>query len=266
MRSPLVRASATPAAWPGFGLAGKPGALQSLRVIDLSRVGALAQVLLIDLTLAGDNAVVVGLAVIGLPPRLRTRAVALGVLAATAIRIGLALVAVRLLAVIGLTLAGGLLLLWVAWRSFRELRARHEGDDARGPPASFAGAMTRIIVADVSMSLDNVLAVAGAAHADRVALVTGLVFSVLLMGVAASFVARLLQRFRWVAFVGIAIVLFVALRMIWDGGGDVLRHATGEEIIGHARGEEIIGHARGEEIIGHARGDEIARQARGVAP
>ena len=196
-------------------------------MIDPSRLGALAQVLLIDLTLAGDNAVVVGLAVIGLPPALRTRAVWLGVVAATAIRIGLALVAVRLLAVIGLTLAGGLLLVWVAWRSLREIRARHDGADAADPPASFAGAMFRIIVADVSMSLDNVLAVAGAARADRVALVTGLVFSVLLMGAAASLVARLLQRYRWIAFVGIAIVLFVALRMIWDGGSDVLRHATG---------------------------------------
>ena len=207
-------------------LAGKGTGRQSSRVIELSRAGTLAQVLLIDLTLAGDNAVVVGLAVIGLPPTLRLRAIVLGILAATVIRIGLALVAVRLLAVIGLTLAGGLLLLWVGWRSLRELRQRRDGSAGR-LPASFAGAMIRIIVADVSMSLENVLAVAGAARSDRVALVGGLLLSVLLMGVAASLVARLLQRYRWIAFVGIAIVLTVALRMIWDGGGDVLRDAGG---------------------------------------
>ncbi len=195
-------------------------------MIGLSRLGALVQVLLIDLTLAGDNAVIVGLAVIGLPPRLRTRAIVIGVVAATVIRIGLALVAVRLLAVIGLTLAGGLLLLWVAWRSFRELRQRPDGAHVPSP-SSFTGAMARIVVADISMSLDNVLAVAGAARSDRVALVTGLLFSVLLMGAAATLVARLLQRYRWIAFVGIAIVLIVALRMIWDGGGDVWRHVNG---------------------------------------
>ncbi len=195
-------------------------------MIDLPRVAALAQVLLIDLTLAGDNAIVVGLAVAGLPAASRTRAIALGILAATVIRIGLALVAVRLLAVIGLTLAGGLLLLWVATRTWRELR-RPDPAGAGPAPTSFAAAMTRIIVADVSMSLDNVLAVAGAARSDRVALVTGLLVSVLLMGAAASAVARLVQRHRSVALIGLAIVLFVALRMIWDGGHDVLVRAGG---------------------------------------
>ncbi len=203
-------------------LAATPHARQS-PLMDLHRLLALVQVLLIDLTLAGDNAVVVGLAVLGLAPRQRNRAIATGIVVASVLRIGLALVAVRLLAVIGLTLAGGLLLLWVGWRSWRELRRRPDAHaSGTAPPASFAGAMGRIIVADLSMSLDNVLAVAGAARTDRLALVVGLLFSVVLMGVAASLVARLLTRYRGLAFVGVAIVLAVAVRMIWDGGHDVL--------------------------------------------
>ncbi len=191
------------------------------------RAAALLQVLLIDVTLAGDNAVVIGLAVMRLPPALRRRAILGGTAGAAAIRIGLALIAVRLITVIGLTLAGGLLLLWICWRMWRELRRARRADRGTDGPASFAGAMLRIIVADISMSLDNVLAVAGAARTDRFALVVGLLFSVVLVGVAANAVARLLERFRWVAWLGLLVVLYVALRMIWDGGADVLSHVGG---------------------------------------
>ena len=196
-------------------------------MIDVShlwpRLVALAQVLLIDITLAGDNAVVIGLAVAGLAGAKRRQAILLGVAAATAIRLLLALVAVRLITIIGLTLAGGLLLLWVCWRMARELR-HTRGRGGPAAPARFGPAVLRIIVADLSMSLDNVLAVAGAAGKDTVALATGLGFSVVLMAAAADIVARLLERRRWIAWLGLGVVLFVALRMIWDGSAQVLRH------------------------------------------
>ncbi len=189
----------------------------------LRHAAALAQVLLIDVTLAGDNAVVVGLAVRGLAQAQRRRAILVGGAAATAIRLLLALVAVRLITIIGLTLAGGLLLLWVCWKMWRELRRAHASHGMDGPsPVRFRAAIVRIVIADLSMSLDNVLAVAGAAGRDTTALVAGLAFSVVLMAFAASAVARLLERWRWIAWVGLAIVLCVSLRMIWDGGADVL--------------------------------------------
>ncbi len=183
---------------------------------------ALLQVLLIDVTLAGDNAVVVGLAVAGLPEALRQRAILFGIIAATVIRIALAGVAVRLLAVIGLTLAGGLLLLWVCWRMFRELRQTRR----RAGPGQVVGktlrqAITQIIVADLSMSLDNVLAVAGAAQQHIWVLVVGLGLSVALMGLAANLLAGLLQRQRWIAWLGLLIVVYVSLHMIVDGWADV---------------------------------------------
>jgi YjbE family integral membrane protein len=181
----------------------------------------LAQVVLIDVTLAGDNAVVVGLAVAGLAKPDRARAIAVGVGAAAVIRMALSVVAVRLLAVIGLTLAGGLLLLWVCWKMFRELRHAPEAGAAGPGGKSLRQAITQIAVADLSMSLDNVLAVAGAARAHLWVLVAGLALSVLLMGVAANFLAGLLQRHRWIAWVGLAVVAFVAVRMVWDGGGQV---------------------------------------------
>jgi YjbE family integral membrane protein len=179
---------------------------------------ALAQVVLIDITLAGDNAVVVGMAVAGLPTPKHARAIALGVAAAALIRVALSLVAVQLLAVLGLTLAGGLLLAWVCWKMFRELRALEAGAAAGGAPRkTLRQAIVQIALADVSMSLDNVLAVAGAALGHSWVLVVGLVLSVLLMGVAASLLAALLQRQRWIAWVGLLVVTFVALRMIWQG-------------------------------------------------
>jgi YjbE family integral membrane protein len=182
----------------------------------------LAQVLLIDLMLAGDNAVVVGLAVTGLPPADRRRAILWGIIGATVVRIAFAAVALRLLAIVGLLFAGGVLLLWVCWRMFRELRQHrpaHAG--APAPAKSMRAAMTQIILADISMSLDNVLAVAGAAHGHPFLLAAGLLVSVLLMGVAANALARLLERQRWIAWIGLAIVFYVAVKLIWQGYGDI---------------------------------------------
>jgi YjbE family integral membrane protein len=184
----------------------------------------LAQVLMIDLVLAGDNAVVIGLAVNGLPVAQRGRAILAGVAGATIIRIIFALVAVKMLAVIGLTLAGGVLLLWVVWKSARELRHSQTAPVAVQAAGQLRSAILRIIVADVSMSLDNVLAVAGAAHGHPVLLVIGLIVSVALMGFAANLVARLLSRFRWLAWVGLAIVLYVSLTMIYQGSFQVAHH------------------------------------------
>ncbi len=189
-------------------------------------LAALAQVLLIDLVLAGDNAVVVGLAVAGLEERRKRQAIALGVGAAAALRIGFAVAALGLLEIIGLQLAGGLLLLWVAWKSFREFAAHRpaQARPAKSKPRSMNGAIAKIILADLSMSLDNVLAVAGAAREHPWVMVFGLALSVLLMGVAADLVSRLLERRRWVAWIGLLIVLTVALRMIWEGSFRVAGH------------------------------------------
>ena len=189
----------------------------------LALLPVLLQVLMIDLVLAGDNAVVIGLAVNGLPAAQRRKAIWAGIAGATVIRIGFALIAVKMLAIIGLTLAGGILLLWVVWKSARELR--HAAQHAVVKPAGrLRTAIIRIIIADVSMSLDNVLAVAGAAHGHPAVLAAGLLVSVGLMGVAASLVAKLLTRFRWLAWVGLAIVLYVSLTMIYDGSFQVLHH------------------------------------------
>ena len=181
-------------------------------------LAALLQVVLIDVALAGDNAVVVGLAVLGLPARRRRPAILLGIAGATLIRIGFGLVALDLLQVLGLTLAGGLLLLYVAWKTFRELH-RYRLAHATAPvrQKTLAQAMLRIVLADISMSLDNVLAVAGAAGGSRWVLAAGLVLSVAMMGLAAELLARALDRHRWIAWAGLLIVLSVALRMIWQG-------------------------------------------------
>lgn len=196
--------------------------------LSLSVLAALLQVVLIDVTLAGDNAVVIGLAVRGLPRAQQRRAILAGVVAAALIRVALALVAVQLLAIIGLTLAGGILLLWVCWKMYRELRrpehADHGGDHERAAgPKALRAAIVRIVVADLSMSLDNVLAVAGAAGRHMGVLIAGLAISVLMMAVAASLIARLLERYRWIAWVGLLIVLGVAVELIVKGGGEVWR-------------------------------------------
>jgi YjbE family integral membrane protein len=211
--------------------------------VSTAELIALAQVVLVDLVLAGDNAIVVGIAVAGLPVQRRWRVMVLGIAAATLLRIVFAAFTVQLLQVIGLLLAGGLLLLWVCWKLWRELRSGrlvdmsalsgpHEvGVDApdgaaAAPTKTMRQAVTQIIVADVSMSLDNVLAVAGVARDHAWVLVFGLVLSVAFMGLAAAVIARLLARFHWIAYVGLAIIFYVSLRMIFDGAVELLYVAS----------------------------------------
>ncbi|MGH6988991.1 MAG: YjbE family putative metal transport protein [Stellaceae bacterium] len=177
--------------------------------------------MLIDLTLAADNAVVVGLAAASLPPGLRRRAIWIGIAVAALLRIALSLVALELLAIIGLTLAGGILLLWVVWKLYREWRAGEVATTAAAPTGSLVRAIFHIVIADVSMSLDNVLAVAGAAREHVWVLVVGLVLSVALMGAASSVLVRLLARHRWIVAIGLAIIAFVAVRMIYGGGAEI---------------------------------------------
>jgi len=202
-------------------------------------LSALFQVIMIDLVLAGDNAVVIGLAAAGLPKEQRAKAILIGIAAATVLRIIFAGLTTQLLQIVGLLLVGGLLLIWVAWKMWTELRAGHgEHDvdaigedadaDAEGKPRkSFAQAAWQIIVADVSMSLDNVLAVAGAARDYPMILIFGLVLSIGLMGLAASFIAKLLQKHRWIAYVGLAIIVYVAIEMTYRGFMEVLPYIRG---------------------------------------
>ncbi len=187
---------------------------------------ALGQVLLIDLVLAGDNAIVVGMAVAGLPDAQKSRAILIGIAVATVLRIGFALITLELLAIVGLLFAGGLLLLWVSWRMYRELRGARHGTAAQpdAPVKTMRQALVQIVLADVSMSLDNVLAVAGAAREHPWVLVFGLTISVLLMGVAARLVANLLERYRWIAWIGLFVVVYVALKLMWDGAHDISAH------------------------------------------
>lgn len=212
---------------------------------DLLTAGALAalvQVLLIDLVLAGDNAVAVGLAAAGLPVEQRRKAILYGLIAAVTMRIGFALITAQLLGIVGLLFAGGLLLLWVCWKMWREMRDQAEPEEAAAEavldadqstepsgavaarqPKTFKSAFIQILIADLSMSLDNVLAVAGAAREHPAIMVFGLLLSIALMGVAATFIARLLHKYRWIGYVGLVIVLYVALHMIWEGHQDVVR-------------------------------------------
>ena len=184
-------------------------------------VAALAQVLMIDIVLAGDNAVVIGMAAARVPPAVRAKVIFAGLAAAVLLRLGLALIAVRLLGIIGLALAGGILLLWVSWRFWRDLSRHQEVAAELDPKASLSRAVLQIVLADVSMSLDNVLAVAGAARQHLDVLVIGLVLSIALMGAAAEMIARLLDRYRWISYLGLAVVVYVALSMIWSGSHDV---------------------------------------------
>jgi YjbE family integral membrane protein len=206
---------------------------------------ALLQVIMIDLVLAGDNAIVIGLAAAGLPKEQRRKAILIGIVAATVLRIGFAAATTQLLQIVGLLLAGGVLLLWVCWKMWRELRQNHaqeaqaiealsESDvdhdgivAGKAPRKTLAQATWQIVIADVSMSLDNVLAVAGAAREHPNVLIFGLILSIALMGIAASFIANLLQKHRWIAYVGLVIILYVAGEMIYRGVVELLPHVAG---------------------------------------
>jgi YjbE family integral membrane protein len=214
------------------------GVARMLEFFSSQSLTALFQVVMIDLVLAGDNAIVIGLAAAGLPEDHRKKAILAGILAATALRIGFASITVQLLQIIGLLLAGGILLLWVCWKMWRELRTSPAHDQNAkaalndqdinadgmipGPSRKTLGqAIWQITIADVSMSLDNVLAVAGAAREHPVILIFGLGLSIALMGLAASFIARLLQKHRWIAYVGLLIILYVAFDMCYRGTQEV---------------------------------------------
>ena len=216
-----------------------------LEIFTPEGFSALLAVIGIDLVLAGDNAIVIGLAAAGLPKEQRSKAILIGIIAATVLRIIFAGATTWLLQIVGLLLAGGILLLWVCWKMWRELRQGHadgeRGEEALtgqdlnadgtvaggGPAKTFRQAATQIVIADVSMSLDNVLAVAGAAKDHPTVLVLGLILSIALMGLAATFIARLLNNHRWIAYVGLAIILYVALKMMWEGWHEVQPFVTG---------------------------------------
>jgi len=231
-------ASATPSL-------GGPAEIWGHIVNDFSNIttpaamAAFLQVLMIDIVLAGDNAIVVGALAAGLPVDQRRKVIAIGVLAALVLRIAFALMVTWLLGIVGLVLAGGILLLWVAWRMYRDIGGHGAGESPGSPevtgdehsglrPAkSFASAAWAVAVADVSMSLDNVLAVAGAAREHPGILIVGLVVAVALMGVAANIIAKYIERYRWIGWVGLIVILYVALKMIWDGFHEVHPHVMG---------------------------------------
>jgi YjbE family integral membrane protein len=212
-----------------------------LELVSSQSLTALFQVVMIDLVLAGDNAIVIGLAAAGLPEDKRKKAILAGILAATALRIGFAGITIQLLQIIGLLLAGGILLLWVCWKMWRELQASHRQHQARFQDLSAARVITvdslprqktlgqaiwQITLADVSMSLDNVLAVAGAAREHPMIMIFGLALSIALMGLAANFIARILEKHRWVAYVGLLIILYVAFDMCYRGALEVWQDVT----------------------------------------
>lgn len=199
-----------------------------------SEVSTILQVIFINVVLSGDNAIVVGMAAAGAPLAIRKKVIFYGIAGAVVLRVLLSLLAVQFLQVVGLLLAGGVLLLWVSWKLFREIResaAEHAGTEALAAAAedgvatesskSLGEAMWQILVADVSMSLDNVLAIAGAAREHPLIMAVGLVLSVALMGLAATFIARLLDRYRWLAWAGLLVIVYVAARMIWEGTWEV---------------------------------------------
>jgi YjbE family integral membrane protein len=199
--------------------------------LDQATITAYFEVIMINVLLSGDNVIVIAMAAAGLANDLRGKAIAAGIAAAAVIRIVFAVTAVKLLAITGITFAGGLLLLWICWTMLQELRASGEDDGHRAAvdgggalaikPKMFRQAIFQIILADVSMSLDNVLAVAGAAKENMHALIFGLILSVLLMGLASSFVAKLLNRYKWIGWIGLAIIVYVALDMVWQGGNEL---------------------------------------------
>lgn len=221
---------------------GGPAQIWGAIVQDFSNLGdpaalsALFQVLMIDIVLAGDNAIVVGALAAGLPPEQRKKVIAIGVLAALVLRVFFALTVSWLLGIVGLVLAGGILLLWVAWRMWRDIKGHSSGMSPGSPevsgdehsgivaPKSFASAAWAVALADVSMSLDNVLAVAGAAREHPGILIVGLIAAVALMGVAANVIAKYIERYRWIAWVGLVVIVYVAGKMIWEGWHEVHPH------------------------------------------
>jgi YjbE family integral membrane protein len=219
-------------------------------LFSASVLTALVQVIMIDLVLAGDNAVVIGLAAAGLPKEQRGKVILIGIIAATVLRIVLALMTTQLLQIVGLLLAGGILLLWVSWKMWRELRSGGHGDSegadtvsgeahaTGGRKKTFKQAVWQIVIADLSMSLDNVLAVGGAAREHPWVLIFGLALSIALMGLAAAWIAQLLQKHRWIGFAGLAIIVYVAIEMMWRGWNEVaplVTHVPGELAILTAR-------------------------------
>jgi YjbE family integral membrane protein len=221
---------------------GGPSDIWAAIVKDFANIGqpaafaAFVQVLLIDLVLAGDNAIVVGALAAGLPADQRKKVILIGVLAALVLRVIFALMVSWLLGIVGLVLAGGLLLLWVAWKMYRDLH-RTEASESPGSPEiagdensgitaskSFAAAAWSVAIADVSMSLDNVLAVAGAAREHPGILIVGLIFAVALMGIAANIIAQYIERYKWIAWIGLAVIVYVAGKMIWEGWHEVSPH------------------------------------------
>lgn len=223
--------------------------------ITLSEVTAFLQVIMVDLVLAGDNAIVVGVVAASLPKEQRARVIFLGIAVATVMRVGFAVITTQLLQIIGLTLAGGLLLLWVCWKLWREVEAQrkerkaeaalaaaaagggsvtgghaHPHGHAKPPPKSMGKAVMQIVLADLSMSLDNVLAVAGIARDHAWVLVFGLVLSVALMGAAATLIANLLRRWPWLVYIGLAIILVVACKMIYEDSINVYNAAPLSEL------------------------------------
>ena len=209
-------------------------------IFSASALTALFQVIMIDLVLAGDNAIVIALAAAGLPKEQRAKVIALGIAAATILRIVLALITTQLLGIVGLLLAGGILLLWVSWKMWRELKSANDAKSAAhgdlsgaesgpvsgAPRKTLKQAVWQIIIADFSMSLDNVLAVGGAAREHPWVLIFGLALSIALMAVAASWIARVLQKHHWVGYVGLAIIVYVAIEMIWRGWHQVAPFAS----------------------------------------
>ena len=187
--------------------------------LPVAELVELLEVVLVNLVLSADNAIVVGIAVAGLPARHRLRVMAIGIAGATVLRIVFAAFTVQLLEIVGLLLAGGLLLLWICWKLWGELRMGKLSAEAAASnhPKTMMAAVWQIVLADVSMSLDNVLAVAGVAREHLWVLIVGLVLSIAFMGLAAALISRLLNRYPWIAYFGLVVILYVALQMIWDG-------------------------------------------------
>jgi len=202
--------------------------LDSLMTPELT---AFLQIIVIDIVMSGDNAIIIGMAAAGLPPELRKKAIFWGIIGATVLRIFFAVIVVQLLSIIGIKVIGGLLLLWVCWRMWQEIRAGTTVEDIereveenakKGPPKTLRTAMVNIIVADATMSLDNVLAVAGAARDHLEMLIFGLVLSIALMALTANYIAKLLEKHTWLGYLGLAIIAYVAIQMIWQGSGEVM--------------------------------------------